>query len=219
MTCPKCGYILEPFFDESCPQCARADGSADGAVSPPAGVAPDAPPPSLPTQRSVRPQWLVWAAVGATLVLASLCCGLFALVSMLRAPTQPEVPNQQPSAPATTYKPPAASYQPQQPANSQQQAPQGEMPHVVTQEEQDRELAYQRELQRQAYLARQARQQGTYRQAPAYGAGTSGDAIVYVTDTGKKYHRAGCRHLRGSSHPMALSEAQAQGYTACSNCF
>ena len=41
---------------------------------------------------------------------------------------------------------------------------------------------------------------------------------VYVTDTGSKYHRAGCRYLKKSQIPMSLSEAKRQGYTACSVC-
>ena len=41
---------------------------------------------------------------------------------------------------------------------------------------------------------------------------------VYVTDTGSKYHSAGCRYLKKSQIPMSLSEAKRQGYTACSVC-
>jgi micrococcal nuclease len=40
---------------------------------------------------------------------------------------------------------------------------------------------------------------------------------VYVTRTGTKYHRAGCRSLARSQIPMALSEA-AQRYGPCSIC-
>jgi methylphosphotriester-DNA--protein-cysteine methyltransferase len=46
----------------------------------------------------------------------------------------------------------------------------------------------------------------------------SGDVTVYVTRTGKKYHRAGCRELAKSSIPMSLKEAVAKGYTPCSIC-
>jgi len=46
----------------------------------------------------------------------------------------------------------------------------------------------------------------------------SRDVIVYVTQTGKKYHRKGCAHLRKSSIPMRLSEAKRRGYTPCSHC-
>jgi hypothetical protein len=42
------------------------------------------------------------------------------------------------------------------------------------------------------------------------------EETVYVTKTGAKYHRAGCRHLK-SSIPMKLSEA-AERYSPCSVC-
>jgi competence protein ComEC len=37
---------------------------------------------------------------------------------------------------------------------------------------------------------------------------------VYVTRTGKKYHRDGCRYLAASKSPMSLKDAKAKGYTA-----
>jgi competence protein ComEC len=40
---------------------------------------------------------------------------------------------------------------------------------------------------------------------------------VYVTRTGKKYHRAGCRYLSQSKIPMSLAEA-AKHYGPCSVC-
>ena len=42
---------------------------------------------------------------------------------------------------------------------------------------------------------------------------------VYITDTGSKYHRYGCQYLRQSCHSISLSDAEAQGYEACSVCF
>lgn len=42
--------------------------------------------------------------------------------------------------------------------------------------------------------------------------------IVYVTRTRKKYHRYGCQYLKDSCIEKSLSEAIAQGYTACSKC-
>lgn len=42
-------------------------------------------------------------------------------------------------------------------------------------------------------------------------------AEVYVTNTGKKYHRAGCRYLAKSMIPMELSKAK-QIYGPCSVC-
>ncbi|ACA59236.1 copper amine oxidase domain protein [Candidatus Desulforudis audaxviator MP104C] len=44
------------------------------------------------------------------------------------------------------------------------------------------------------------------------------DVTVYVTRTGSKYHRGGCRYLSKSQIPMSLSNAKASGYTACSVC-
>lgn len=42
--------------------------------------------------------------------------------------------------------------------------------------------------------------------------------IVYITDTGEKYHEWGCQYLKYSSIPVTLSEARADGYTPCSRC-
>lgn len=37
-------------------------------------------------------------------------------------------------------------------------------------------------------------------------------AIVHITRTGEKYHRAGCRYLRQSDMPVTLVEAKERGY-------
>lgn len=42
--------------------------------------------------------------------------------------------------------------------------------------------------------------------------------IVFVTDTGTKYHRDGCQYLNMSKHQMDLKQAINQGYTPCSVC-
>ena len=42
---------------------------------------------------------------------------------------------------------------------------------------------------------------------------------VYITRTGEKYHRKGCQYLSQSKIPVSLSDAKAQGHTACSVCF
>lgn len=47
---------------------------------------------------------------------------------------------------------------------------------------------------------------------------TTQSVTVYVTDTGSKYHRAGCSYLKKSSNPISLSSAKAAGYTPCSRC-
>jgi hypothetical protein len=41
--------------------------------------------------------------------------------------------------------------------------------------------------------------------------------IVYITRTGSKYHRAGCRYLSKSKIPISLKEAK-QHYSPCSVC-
>lgn len=43
-------------------------------------------------------------------------------------------------------------------------------------------------------------------------------ATVYVTKTGKKYHRTGCKYLARSQIPISLGDAKSQGYTPCSIC-
>ena len=54
-------------------------------------------------------------------------------------------------------------------------------------------------------------------QAPPPASTPSGDT-VYVTNSGSKYHRSGCRYLSKSSVPISRSEAVQQGYTACKVC-
>jgi hypothetical protein len=44
------------------------------------------------------------------------------------------------------------------------------------------------------------------------------EVTVYVTDTGKRYHRDGCRYLAYSKHAIALKDAVARGYTPCHVC-
>lgn len=42
--------------------------------------------------------------------------------------------------------------------------------------------------------------------------------MVYVTNTGKKYHRDGCKSLKKSKIAISLSDAQSQGYEPCGIC-
>lgn len=42
--------------------------------------------------------------------------------------------------------------------------------------------------------------------------------IVFITDTGEKYHRATCGSLWNSSHNTTPNEAWKQGYSPCSKC-
>lgn len=59
---------------------------------------------------------------------------------------------------------------------------------------------------------------------PALSKPTAGGAqaqvtrTVYVTRTGAKYHRDGCRYLSRSKISMSFKDAQAKGYTACKVC-
>lgn len=41
---------------------------------------------------------------------------------------------------------------------------------------------------------------------------------VYVTPSGKKYHKASCRYISSTSTALSLSEAKAKGYDACKVC-
>lgn len=41
---------------------------------------------------------------------------------------------------------------------------------------------------------------------------------VYITKSGKKYHRSGCRYLRKSKIAIKLKEAKRRGYTPCKVC-
>jgi hypothetical protein len=41
---------------------------------------------------------------------------------------------------------------------------------------------------------------------------------VYITRSGKKYHRDGCRYLAPSKSAISLKDAKANGYSACKVC-
>ncbi len=56
---------------------------------------------------------------------------------------------------------------------------------------------------------------------PAYAGPTQvavRDCPVYVTRTGHKYHRAGCRYLRTGAVAIQRSAAVARGLTPCKVC-
>ena len=44
------------------------------------------------------------------------------------------------------------------------------------------------------------------------------DTTVYITRTGSKYHRGGCRYLKRSKIPMSLKDAVSSGYAPCKVC-
>ena len=43
--------------------------------------------------------------------------------------------------------------------------------------------------------------------------------IVYITDTGEKYHKSTCFHLRYSRYAIGLEEALDRGYNSCKHCY
>lgn len=47
---------------------------------------------------------------------------------------------------------------------------------------------------------------------------SSEDITVYITKTGSKYHRDGCRYSSESKIPITLKDAKARGYGPCSVC-
>lgn len=49
------------------------------------------------------------------------------------------------------------------------------------------------------------------------GSGVDGDATVYVTRTGRKFHREGCKHLRSRTFAIPLAEAMLD-YSPCRTC-
>lgn len=64
----------------------------------------------------------------------------------------------------------------------------------------------------------------TYAAAPSYQVSSNNDAspsigtTVYITKTGKKYHRSSCSSLSKSKIETTVFSAKLQGYTACSKC-
>jgi competence protein ComEC len=44
------------------------------------------------------------------------------------------------------------------------------------------------------------------------------DPTVYITKTGEKYHRSGCRYLKKSKIAIKLSKAKKRGYKPCKVC-
>lgn len=59
---------------------------------------------------------------------------------------------------------------------------------------------------------------GGTRSSPSPESGPGMGDTVYVTASGKKYHRAGCRYLRKSATSLSLDAARAKGTTPCSRC-
>jgi len=52
----------------------------------------------------------------------------------------------------------------------------------------------------------------------AQDSGEFDEIIVYITNTGAKYHRETCNSLRRSKIPVTLEQAIERGYEPCRNC-
>ncbi|MCB2358761.1 hypothetical protein [Clostridium estertheticum] len=52
----------------------------------------------------------------------------------------------------------------------------------------------------------------------SYSAKATKSYTVYITNTGKKYHKKGCRYLKKSSIAVKKSSILSKGYTACKIC-
>lgn len=60
---------------------------------------------------------------------------------------------------------------------------------------------------------------GLEQESPLVSQSVQAEEIVYYTDTGSKYHRAGCRHLSESKHETTLDYAvNVKGLTPCGTC-
>lgn len=77
------------------------------------------------------------------------------------------------------------------------------------------EAAAQAQAQAEAEAAARAQAEA---EAAAQAQAQKNEQTVYITNTGGKYHNAGCRYLKSSSIPISLSAAVAQGYTPCKVC-
>lgn len=46
-----------------------------------------------------------------------------------------------------------------------------------------------------------------------------GEQSVWISHADKMYHKSGCEFLDKKKHPVGLSQAKSEGYTACSRCY
>ncbi|MGE0479560.1 MAG: thermonuclease family protein [Phycisphaerae bacterium] len=53
---------------------------------------------------------------------------------------------------------------------------------------------------------------------PAAPDAAGSDVMVYVTATGKRYHKQDCEHVKKSGRPMSLRDAKGKGLTPCQSC-
>lgn len=45
------------------------------------------------------------------------------------------------------------------------------------------------------------------------------ETVVYINNSGKKYHKQFCQYVKSNSVTMFLTDAQRSGYSACSTCY
>lgn len=102
-------------------------------------------------------------------------------------------------------------------ATEQKKAEKAAAEEAARQAEAQRQAEEQARQQQEAEAAAAAQAQAQ-QQAQAQAQTQQNSQTVYITRTGNKYHKSGCRYLRQSSIAISLSDAQAQGYTACSVC-
>lgn len=72
--------------------------------------------------------------------------------------------------------------------------------------------------QTSSYSTRTTARRSTKTHSTSKNSSSSSKEWVYVTNSGKKYHNAGCRYLASSSIKIKLNNAKSQGYTPCSIC-
>lgn len=68
------------------------------------------------------------------------------------------------------------------------------------------------------YITTKAAAEVSEESAPARAPAEKKEVTVYITKTGSKYHRLGCRYLSKSCIPISLEDAKARGYAPCSVC-
>lgn len=81
----------------------------------------------------------------------------------------------------------------------------------------EEEAAAQQKADEEAAAAAAAEQEAAAAAAASAGDDRGADT-VFITKTGKRYHRDGCSSLSKSKIPSTRSEAEARGLTPCQNC-
>ena len=112
----------------------------------------------------------------------------------------------------------AAMQKAQEEKAAQEKAAQEEAERQRAEEAAAAEAAAAAAAEQEAAAAAAAEQEAAAAAAAAAAASGGGGDTVYITNTGEKYHRDGCRYLKKSQIAISRSDAIAQGYGACSVC-